>query len=323
MKGFLFLSIFALFMLVSCESSQNANENLDAITASQKMTLFSLKLDSLSNAYSRRNTINSTRGVVSDYTLGAAADAVGGYVGSKLFSWVGSAIGAAMGNPVVAVGGYVVGRKFGKAACSTAASLGTAWILSKRKSRTNISSTLMLDDNYVVSIENPNNLSDGELHNLILVKLIRNIEKYEMSDNTLNYELILEDAYNFENEYLPSEENDLYKAISMSKAVEQIKRIVNSSILLEAENEKVFLDDVYNSLIPEVKVSKAEFDNANILSEKLLKTYIILDSNTASELEKEVDYVIDTSNLDVNLKTELKGANSILKNSSTIWKEVK
>lgn len=49
---------------------------------------------------------------------------------------------------------------------------------------------------------------------------------------------------------------------------------------------------------------------------------MVLDDVTLVEFSKEIDDVIESSELDVELKSELKVSNSVLTNSSLIWREV-
>lgn len=319
MKKLLLLVIF-LTVLVSCDNERFVQDDVKKETSNEEIADFCVKLDSLNSVYSEANT---TRGLVSDYVVSAVADNVGKFVGGKIFSWAGSAIGAASGNPVVAVGGYLIGRKFGGAACSAVASMGAAWLWSHRKTRATVNSSLVLDKNYVVPIENPDSLSDGELHNLILAEFLKNLDKYIMSDGNLDYALMLEDAYKYENEAAPFKEYATYKSVCEPKALEQIRRVVTSSEFLEESDNKEFLNDVYEKLIPEIKMQRQEFDKANILNEKVISTYIELNDAMAKKYSKEIDKAIDASLSDPNLKYELKSSNNLLLNSTTIWKNVK
>lgn len=319
MKNLMILFLFLSF-LVSCSSDhvvdvQSPKMELD------KTNAFISKLDSLNSVYSSMGYTLATRGYVSDYAISTAADGVGSFIGKRLFGWAGSAIGAACGNPIVAVGGYIVGRKFGSCAGSAVASIGAAWILDQLKTHAVCNTLFVLNEGYVVPIENPDNLSEGELHNLILEKLLRNFDNYVMIDGNLNDENLMEDAYKFENEISPCEEYDTYKAVYMPKSVEQIKRIVNSSVLLK-ESTDAFLNDVYNNLIPEIQITKKEFDNANILNEKMLSTYMVLDTTTMKNFYEDINKTIDCSNIDTELKVELKNSNSVLRNSTMLWREV-
>lgn len=167
------------------------------------MEAFTARIDRLNSYYLEMNNTNLTKGYVTDHAICASADAVGAYIGRKIFSWVGTAIGAACGNPVVAYAGYFIGRRVGSAAGSAAASIGAAWVMDRFVTCCAMSnSTLELNENYVISINDPNNLTDGELHNLILVELLKNINKYVLSDGSLNYHLLVDDAYMYENNFL-------------------------------------------------------------------------------------------------------------------------
>lgn len=325
MKKALLLLIIVVF--VSCNNVQILCEEKDDVTTEDAITALSLKIDSLNAVYSENALSCTSRGFVKNYCLGEVADAVGKYVGGRIFSWAGTAIGAAVGNPVVAAVGYAAGRKYGGLACSAAVSFGAAWVLSKCVTRAGDGVMLCLNDNYVVNIDDPNNLTDGELHNLILAKLLQNIDKYVGLDGSLNYELLLKDAYKFEYEYYSCEENisneeyALYEEFSLPLAIEQTKKIVGSSNLLEVGNVEPFLNEVYNDLILEIKPSKLEYDNANMLI-GVLPTYTILDNNTASNFEKDINNAINSSELDLALKDELQSSNSVIKNSVMIWREV-
>lgn len=322
MKNNLFISVVALLTLISCNKEDAAFDNYAQIPESQNVESFCAKIDSLNNAYSEMLNDNATRGYVSDYAITSSADAVGAFVGAKLFSWAGSAIGAACANPALACGGYFIGKKIGRAAGSAAASIGAAWLIDKFGTRSTINTSLVLNEDYVVSIEDPNNLTEGELHNLILAELLKNIDKYVMPDGSLNYELLLSDAYMFENQFAPFEEYPGYKELWLPKAIEQTRRIVDASVTLESNNSALFLDEVYNGLIPELQITKEEFENANILNEKVLSTYTMLDNVTLKEFSKDIDDVIESSNLNDELKDELKVSNSVMTNSTLIWREV-
>lgn len=322
MKKFTLFLVFTMLSLVSCSKEQTFDDMIPQAGDNIVMEAFTAKIDSLNNYYLEINNTNQTRGYVSDYTIGAAADAVGAFVGGKIFSWLGMACGVVCSNPVVAYGGYFVGRRVGRAAGSAAASIGAAWVIDKFGTRTTTNSTLVLNENYVVLVNDPNNLTDGELHNLILAELLKNINKYILSDGCLNYDLLLDDAYMFENQFAPIENFTSYKEQWIPLAVEQTKRIVNTSELLKYNSRDEFLNGVYNSLIPELQISKDEFDDANLLNEKVLSTYMVLDDVTLVEFSKEIDDVIESSELDVELKSELKVSNSVLTNSSLIWREV-
>ena len=269
MKKLLLLVIF-LAVLVSCDNERLVQDDVRKETSNEELVDFCAKLDSLNSVYSETNT---TRGLVSDYVVSTVADNVGKYVGGRIFSWAGSAIGAASGNPVVAVGGYLIGRKFGGSACSAVASIGAAWLWSHRKTRATVNTSLVLDPNYVVPIENPDSLTDGELHNLILAEFLKNLDKYIMADGNLDYALMLEDAYKYENEVAPFKGYATYKSVCKPKALEQIRRVVSSSEFLTESDNKEYLNDVYERMIPEIKMPRKEFDEANVLNEKVTSTY--------------------------------------------------
>ena len=181
-----------------------------------------------------------------------------------------------------------------------------------------------LNENYVVAINNPDNLSDGELHNIIVAKLLKNINKYVSTDGNLNFKLLLEDAIEYEKELYPEGDYTVeFKNIWLPKAVEQTTRIVNSSALLFNANNDEFLEDVYAHLIPEIKISKVEFDNANILIKKSCSTYMMLDEENIKKYSTDIDNVIDNTTFNQELKSDLKSSNNVLMNSTLIWKEVK
>lgn len=317
----IFILSFVAIMLASCSNEQEIITTKTNIE-NYPIESFKLKIDSLNAIYSNGINMHETRGYVTSHYLGVGADAVGSFVGGKIFSWAGSAIGAACGNPIIAVGGYLAGRKFGSSAGSAVASIGAAMLLDRYSTRSCLTTLPVLNDDYIVNIENPDSITDGELHNLIVVELLNNIDKYVLLNGELNYELILEDAYKIENRIQPYEFYEEFKKVCMENAIEQTKRIVNSSRLL-AEDNGAFLDQVFEQLIPELNISKTEFDDANLLSRKVLSTYIKLDSLSVTEFSKSIDSVIDSSELNTNLKSELKSSNSIMRNSKIIWSEVK
>lgn len=88
-------------------------------------------------------------------------------------------------------------------------------------------------------------------------------------------------------------------------------------------DNNAFLDDVYLNLIPEIQMTKVEFDNANILNKKTLSTYMVLDKKNIVNYSNAIDKAIDNSDFNNELKIELKSSNSVLLNSTLIWREVK
>ena len=321
MKKFLFLSVIVIATMVSCNRGQIIDDSTNQAIENQEFVDFCLKIDSLNEVYIGMG--DPTRSFLAGYLAESAADAVGSFVGGKIFSWAGATVGFAIANPVVAIGGYCAGRKFGSSAAAAAASFGASWIINHYGTRSANEPFPTLDENYEVPVNDPNNLSDGELHNLILSRLLMNTNKYVMPDGTLNYNLLLEDAYMYENIYSPFEDYSTCKLVCMSKTTEQVKRIVNSSILLKNEGTEVFLDDVYYNLIPEIQMSKEEFDNANVLNEKALSTYTMLDNDEALDFAESINEAIESSELDEPLKEDLKNSNSVLMNSTMMWKEVR
>lgn len=318
-RGF-FYFIVIIILTSCCENQDLKNYNI-AVKNDASIEALNLKIDSVNAIFSNRIKRNGTRGYVSSYYLGVGADAVGGFIGGKIFSWAGSAIGAACGNPIVAVGGYLAGRKFGKSAGSAVASIGAAMLIDRYSTRSTSATPPKLSESYTVKVENPDSITDGELHNLIVAELLNNIDKYIMYNGDINYELMLEDAYDIENRITPYEFYGEYKSVCMKNTVEQTKKIINLSTLLTKDNGD-FLDKVYENLIPELQISKTEFENANLLNRKILNTYIELDSISVTEFSKSIDNIIDSSSLNNSLKSELKSSNNIMKNSTMIWSEV-
>lgn len=100
------LFIFALLMpfLVSCSNELDVVSCNETTKEVQEMTSFYLKIDSINEKYFTLNELHTSRGYCSNYAVDTAADAVGGFIGRRLFSWVGASIGAACGNPAIAVG---------------------------------------------------------------------------------------------------------------------------------------------------------------------------------------------------------------------------
>lgn len=313
-------------LLVSCNNDL-LDHSSEPIHKYSQTEVFSIKIDSINNLYSSLNNSDSTRASwlshAKDYAIAAPADAVGGFIGSKLGSWVGASIGVACSNPAIAAIGYLGGRKLGCVAGAAAASISVAWAIDNFGKKTRASDGLVLNEQYTVAISNSHNLSDGELHNLIVSKLLKDIDKYVISDGELNYYQLISDALAIENEIRPSEEyTKEYIDAWVPKVVEQTKRIVYSSPSLIEGDANTFLNKVYDKLIPEISVSKEEFDKANILNEKTLSTYRYLDKNSILNYSKDIDRVIEDSEFDGELKEELKSSNNIMLNSTLIWREV-
>lgn len=109
----------------------------------------------------------------------------------------------------------------------------------------------------------------------------------------------------------------------MPKSIEETKRIVNAAMRADKNDNETFLEEVFYTLIPEIQVSKDEFEMVNVINKKAISTYMALDNDDVTKFSEDIDSLIETSNLDNYLKAELKSSNSILANSTLIWREVK
>lgn len=319
----LFGSAIMMLTLVSCNNDLVIDNDKTKIEI-QSESSFYQGIDSINEKFSELSSVClSRRGYLSDYGIQNTADAIGGHLGGKILSWASASIGAASGNPAIAVGGYLVGRKVGKIAGSAAASIGAAWVLDKIFSSTSPAThSLILRDGYAVNVEDPNNISDGELHNLIVAKLLKNKDKYITEDGDLDFDILVEDAYEFENEFCPSDEYWEYKSLCLSKTIEQTKRIVNSSMLSINDDNEAFIDDIYENLIPEAKMSNSEYGKVRYLIVKTLPTYMSLEKTDAENYSIDIDNVIENSDFNRDIKNDLKSSNNVLLYSTLIWREV-
>ena len=314
--------------MISCSKDLPIDQSSDLMSQNSQIEVLRIKIDSINASYTNLNSSWQTRKPLveysKEYAFTSAADAVGGVLGSKIGSWAGASVGVATSNPVIGALGYLAGRKLGSAAGAAVASIATAWAIDNWCKKTRATSRLVLNEEYTVTVGNPDNITDGELHNLILFRLLKDFDRYVSSSGELLYELLMKDAIALENEYCPTKDyTDEYISTWLPKAVEQTKRIVYSSPALLDDNTSRFLNNVYDQLIPEISMSKEEFNNANILNETTLSTYRSLDNIYILNYSKDIDQVIDDSKFNSELKEELKSSNSIILNSTLIWREVK
>lgn len=343
MKRFLFITVLTVILFSSCDTSDNVTKkesqtNLSSVQLSEMKNVCSL-IDSLNTVYTMDIVKPQSRGFgrsLFDVCSGNIVDEMGSVVGGFVGKWVGSAIGSATGNPVFTVAGYVGGRYVGRKAGSVAAS--TAFAMALSKCHLTVPNPNINKDEYVYynpnafkrltlndidTTKNKANYTDGEIHNIIMVKLVKNYDKYINPDNTLNYNLLISDALKYEQEIVNDPNYDMYYPIVKDKLTEQTKRIINASLNLDLENDyDAYYDRVYNTLIPEIKISREEFNYATSISKNVSNTYFYLNTENTIKLSNEIDNVIDSSKLNDETKLELKNSNSILKSSSMLWKQL-
>lgn len=157
-----------------------------------------LSIDSLNVAYGiEQQEFRSFRKWLRGALTETVADDVGAVVGNWIGKQLGASVGVASANPLLAVGGYIVGGKMGGVVGCAAASYAAYLITQKAESVTYENSA----SNMSATVD-PNELSYGELHNVLIDKVrVRVNEHLQINpDGSVDVQRIYNDMLRAEKE---------------------------------------------------------------------------------------------------------------------------
>lgn len=328
------LVMLSAVMFMACSTNNeladisNSNIEDENTFTSDELSVINLnaKIDSINNEYASKMVLSrGFGGWVISSKLEKSADHAGKIVGS----WIGKKIGCAAGcviggNPVTGIGGYVIGRYVGgiagSAAASYGASLAVLWVLNQQSK---CSAPMRLSHETNINTEQKDSLSFGELHNLIMKRLISNKDKYINTDSTLNYGLILDDCVAYAIEYDSANYANQTLNEEKSLLIKQAQ-VIEECVKQAQKNEKdseYFYNDVYNRLKGVVDIDKDLYKKLINLDLKVEEAYQNLNEEEALQYEKEIDKAIDEAIVNPELRQEFKTSNSVIASSTQLWKQ--
>lgn len=347
----LFYPLITILLLASC----SAKEDIDVTSSNEgiaEITKVYDQIDSINAVYSTHIAYSGLQTRLSrkeiytwlkSHVRENVADAAGGIVGGWIGRSVGAAVGSATGNPVAAVGGYIGGRYVGRIAGSVAASYAAHRIFSNE---------IKQDDNFEDKLKNgsltkedidkliksstdieikdikvdPNDsTSIGYIHNQILLRLLENNERYTNPDGSTNIDLVLEDCAQYAEEI----DSTQYDASTLSGQKEILKQQV-SVLANEANNLKsddvstinIYYSHIQKKIPGRIVGSIQSLDRLSSINTKISPLYNELRQEDLSNYKKDIDNSIENSKLSSDVKSELLISNSIIANSTLLWKTI-
>ena len=316
-----------LAFFVSCSNDSKeliSNDECLETTYQENYSLLLGEVDKLNDEFGYCNT----RGVGTDIVKRTADLA-----GSQLGAWVGSELGAGLGvltaNPVVGVVGYLGGRKVGGVAGFVVASYIAGKLCETIKGSCDLDETGIsfygdMYDGYSTGViytrsdEDPSVYSVGDIHNMILAKLVHNNKAYTDKDGHLQIEEMYDDAVQLEMAILDDtlSLNTVYRNyfIAFCKDVESATRdLYANGICVEEYNARLF-QSLMNKGVPAADVQELEE-----LTNKLLAP-TVLDREQTFEYERAFEDIVRTSSLPDNKKEDFILSGSVAIMSTDFWK---
>ena len=239
-----------------------------------------------------------------------------------------------MSNPVVAVGGYLVGRRVGGLAGSIVASYvydkvrsgkGDGHFVSVDTTKRGDGRFVRVDTtkNSMTAVFRPDDLtlSDGEIHNIVLLKLMNDSDKYIKEDGTIMYDSLINMAIKYEQSLFGDKDSVWVSEADKKQIAIETQTLVETAAAFDKDyDENTFHNAVYKNLSKNLSITRSEFTNLNSLNMRLPQTYIGLSEKQATSFASDVNKIIDASALNHSTKNTLKSSNSVLLHSDLFWK---
>ena len=287
---------------------------------------FMLTMDSLNHAYTFQSATRAKGlfdyigGKICQSTADNAGRVVGGYVGKN----VGTVIGGLGGNPVTTVFGYVAGRYVGRLVGACLASYAAYRVLNMipRQHPSGNPNQQCMGQNYFILPNSAEEDSLGYYHNKIMEIMMETPEKYVDDNNELCYDIIYDDCVEYARIF--GIFND-----SITKSIEYKTEVINyakqsTNMVKQAYINNQTEEYLYEKMALQLEERKIPKESVQLFKEFALevsKTCASLSTTEKIEYAKEVNNVIQSSELPVSMKEEAASTTMMLVNSSICWDE--
>lgn len=320
------LLVFAVLSITAITSCTNDDEPQYEVQTEQgidaenlQFAEFLLSVDSLQTRY----PIVDTRGF-SSYFVAGLADEAGRVAGVYLGGYIGGAIGSIFANPFGTIIGYGFGRKIGPAIFGslTSAVVGLATecvVLNNRVSGSKLDAMELRADFNIMTRSEGDVDSSGYYHNIIMVKVARDYDKY-VQNNTLDKSLLYDDVIRY------NAELGFYDSIFTNPVVKKllIQRLDEiCDISLQYEKGKISKDELIE-LHAEILKNTYIIDDSEIYRFKKFAAeqaeYCAkLDENSLHEYAKDLNDAIWKSDMSLSQKEKIASSAHMVVNSTLCW----
>lgn len=215
------------------------------------------------------------------------------------------------------VAGYLIGRRVGPYVCTSLASGAAGWLCSKLSTRAIADADEKIEFVSIISDKD----SIGYYHNQMMVKIGNNRSRYIDKFGSVNYELMYNDIISHCREigqYDPSLENPLIK----SEIISQVKKNceISKKYEMNPTNEN-FVKEQCEFLKYDCNLSDSEvklYKNFNVILYEKCST---LSDNQIGNYARELNRIIEYSDVSNPVKESLKKSADLTINSSLYWKK--
>lgn len=322
------LMLLSMMLLASCSSMDEViihNEGIDANRA--ELEYVYNRIDSINSVYIMK--AQDTRGFIDwgmESAATTAADNAGRTAGSYAGKYLGGAAGSLSANPLGTISGYVIGHYVGGAIGSAAASYAAHLLYNRFFTRSvDYSTVVKMDSLPNVNQVNLDSITLGDLHNCIVIDLLNNGGRYVDSKGNVNYSLIYDDCILYAKKHGVNVEKDKEFLDSIKPiVVQQTKILATKSAESRRLNDtpEAYYEKVYPELSKISYIPKEDYNIAINMDLKLSGTYVKLKKEDIKDCELEINKTIYNSNLSDDVKIEMQSANSIVANSTLLWRTV-
>lgn len=317
------LVILAMLLIVvvsvSCSDDEKyvEQEEVGVEVINNGLNSFLLSVDSLNNHYS---TVES-RGSFWGGSGVAMADYVGYACGGSIGRWAGGILGSLTGNPLIGYAGAIIGGKVGPAVCGSLAS-GIANMLMSCNERTTSVLDLTLKSDLNINLFEENIDSLGLHHNMVMVKIVENADKYGYG-KSINKELLYDDIVKYCKE-LGYYDNELENNVLLKNAILAQMELI-CDVTIEYESGDISIDQL-TQIHEDFLAQKCGFteNELRIFREftcELALTCAQLDEDVMSAYSSDLNKVIQQSDITFEEKAQIASSAQMIINSSLCWQQ--
>lgn len=303
----------SMFFISSCSSDeQNIIAQTESQISQEEIAMKALidSIDVLNEKYPSVQTRNAF------FTGGAVglADAAGWAAGAGIGRWVGGAAGS-LGGPATAVLGTFIGGRVGPYVCTFLASGAANALCSRTSTRAVSSGDFEPQMVYIVLNED----SIGYYHNSMMTELYKNRDKYYTSTGSIDFDLMYQDVIEYLH-VIGKYDEALENTVVKSDIINQIKSIcsISEKYHLEPVNDD-FINEQCNYLRTNCYLQDAEVNLYRDYSVKLYNKCSMLSHSQIENYSKELNILIDNSNVSQIQKEELSMTADLTINSALYW----
>ena len=311
-RMYIVLLCCVLFISSCASDEQSVLTNTETCIPQEEVAMKAL-IDSIDVLNAKYPSVK-TKGAFLDGGAVGLADAAGWAAGAGIGRWVGGAAGS-LGGPATAVLGAFIGGRVGPYVCTFLASGAANALCNRRYTRAVSTNNFEPQLVYVVSNED----SIGYYHNCMMMELQKKQDKYYTSSDRIDFDLMYQDIVEYLH-VIGKYDEALDNPVVMSEIINQIKSIcdISQKYHLTPVNDD-FINEQCNYLKTNCHLQDAEVDLYRDYNVKLYNKCSTLSDSQIENYSKDLNILIDNSNVSQNQKEKLSQTADLTINSALYW----